>query len=84
MCLNLKHPNLISIHDIKRDDDGDVWIVMEYVSGATLDGVLTEEFPDGMPTTEVRNWLAGLAAGVDYLHDRGNRSSGSQATEPSP
>ena len=71
LCLNLKHPNLISIHDIKRDDDGDVWIVMEYVSGATLDGVLTEEFPDGMPTTEVRNWLAGLAAGVDYLHDRG-------------
>ena len=71
LCLNLKHPNLISIHDIKRDDDGDVWIVMEYVSGATLDGVLAEEFPNGMPTTEVRNWLKGLAAGVDYLHDRG-------------
>jgi len=71
LCLNLKHPNLISIFDIKRDDDGDVWIVMEYVSGATLDRVLADEFPDGMPTTEVRDWLAGLAAGVDYLHDRG-------------
>ena len=71
LCLNLKHPNLISIFDIKRDDDGDVWVVMEYVSGATLDRVLADEFPDGMPTTVVRDWLVGLAAGVDYLHDRG-------------
>ena len=37
LCLNLKHPNLVSIIDIKYDEDGDTWIVMEYVSGATLD-----------------------------------------------
>jgi len=70
-CLNLKHPNLVSILDIKLDDDGDTWVVMEYVSGHTLDQVLAEDYPGGMPVAEVRSWLAGLASGVDYLHDRG-------------
>ena len=71
LCLNLKHPNLVSIIDIRHDEDGDTWVVMEYVSGATLDRVLADDFPEGMPISEVRTWLAGLAAGVDYLHDRG-------------
>ena len=31
-CLNLKHPNLVTIFDMKTDNDGDHWIVMEYVS----------------------------------------------------
>src|SRR4051812_45769758 len=33
-CLNLKHPNLIDLYDIKYDDLGDAWVVMEYVAGA--------------------------------------------------
>ena len=28
-CLNLKHPNLIDLYDIKYDDLGDAWVVME-------------------------------------------------------
>ena len=28
-CLNLKHPNLLSLYDIKQDDQGDTWVVME-------------------------------------------------------
>ena len=32
----LNHPNIVTIHDISRDDDID-FIVMEYVSGKTLD-----------------------------------------------
>ena len=32
-CLNLKHPNLIALYDIRQDDQGDTWVVMEYVSG---------------------------------------------------
>ena len=30
-CLNLKHPNLVSLFDIKYDDQGEAWVVMEYV-----------------------------------------------------
>ena len=69
-CLNLKHPNLVTIFDIKTDDDDDHWVVMEYVSGQTLDKALAEN-PDGMPIEKVQFWLDGISNGVGFLHDRG-------------
>ena len=36
-CLNLKHPNLLSIYDIRQDGQGDTWVVMEYMSGRSLE-----------------------------------------------
>jgi hypothetical protein len=69
-CLNLKHPNLLSLYDVKQDDLGDSWVVMEYVAGDSLEAVL-ERYPDGMPRQEVLAWFHGIAAGVTYLHDQG-------------
>jgi hypothetical protein len=69
-CLNLKHPNLVTIYDIKTDEDGDNWVVMEYVAGPSLEVVL-DEHPQGLPLPEVEEWLAGMAAGTAFLHDRG-------------
>lgn len=69
-CLNLKHPNLIAIYDIKHDDLGEGWIVMEYVAGESLKDV-TDRNPNGMPLEEVKFWFSGIAAGVAYLHDHG-------------
>src|SRR5215475_9597428 len=50
-CLNLKHPNLISLYDIKVDEHGDNWVVMEYVSGESLEDVLSR-YPHGLPADE--------------------------------
>jgi hypothetical protein len=69
-CLNLSHPNLVTIFDVKQDGDGDHWILMEYIGGDTLD-VAIRRHPTGMPMQEIRRWLPGLAAGVSFLHDRG-------------
>lgn len=69
-CLNLKHPNLVTIFDIKQDRDGDHWIVMEFVGGKTLDRVI-HEHQNGLPLGEVVAWLDGIAAGIGFLHDRG-------------
>ncbi|OHB66839.1 MAG: hypothetical protein A2V70_03830 [Planctomycetes bacterium RBG_13_63_9] len=69
-CLNLKHPNLLALYDIRQDDRGDTWVVMEYVSGECLEGVLVAH-PNGMPVEQVLAWFHGIAAGVSYLHDRG-------------
>ncbi len=69
-CLNLKHPNLVTIFDIKQDADGDSWVVMEFVSGKTLDHVLHEN-PNGMALDDVLPWLDGIGAGIGFLHDRG-------------
>jgi hypothetical protein len=69
-CLNLKHPNLLSLYDIRYDDDQQAWVVMEYVGGESLQEVI-ERHPQGMPEDEVVRWFAGITAGVEYLHDHG-------------
>ena len=69
-CLNLRHPNLVAVYDIRQDDDQDTWVIMEYVGGRTLDRVIAD-CPQGMPPADVMRWLQGIAAGVAYLHDHG-------------
>ena len=69
-CMNLKCPNLLAIHDIKANDTGDTFVIMEFVAGPSLANVLAQ-YPDGMPLNEVRAWLKGLVEGVAYLHDHG-------------
>lgn len=69
-CLNLKHPNLLSIFDVKQNDASEYWVVMEYVSGQTLDAIVADN-PTGMPPEQVEAILNGIAAGVGYLHDKG-------------
>ncbi len=69
-CLNLKHPNLLSLFDIREDAQGDTWVVMEYVAGDCLADVVATH-PDGLSSEKALAWFHGLAAGVAYLHDRG-------------
>lgn len=69
-CLNLKHPNLVSIFDVRADDDGDQWVVMEYVAGKTLEQALAD-YPHGMPMELIQKWMNGVVGGLAYLHDRG-------------
>lgn len=69
-CLNLKHPNLLGLFDIKQDELGDSWVVMEYVAGDCLEDVVTKH-PDGLPREDAMAWFHGIAAGVAYLHDHG-------------
>src|SRR5262245_27624917 len=47
-CLNLKHPNLLALYDLRTDAQGDHWVVMEYISGESLANVLLRH-PQGLP-----------------------------------
>ncbi len=69
-CLNLKHPNLISLYDVCRDADDQAWVIMEYVAGPNLREVL-DRSPAGLPVDDALRCFAGLAAGVAHLHDSG-------------
>jgi len=69
-CLNLKHPNLVSLFDLKTDAQGDPWVVMEYVAGETLNVVLCRH-PNGLTPDLARQWFIELAEAVGYLHDHG-------------
>jgi serine/threonine protein kinase len=69
-CLNLKHPNLIHLFDLKTDDRGDRWVVMEYVFGESL-AQWINRYPTGLPTDLVKEWFGALCRAVSYLHDQG-------------
>lgn len=69
-CLNLKHPNLVALYDVKNDVHGDPWVVMEYVSGETLNTILNRH-PRGLPQELIQQWFPALCRAVGYLHDHG-------------
>jgi len=69
-CLNLKHPDLLAVHDIREDDRGDKWVIMEFVGGDSLEDVIAAH-PNGMTVAEALSWIHGIGAGVAYLHDHG-------------
>ena len=69
-CLNLKHPNLVNLYDLRTDHQGDHWVVMEYIAGEPLNVVLGRH-PSGLPRELAREWFLGLARSVAYLHDHG-------------
>jgi len=69
-CLNLKHPNLISLHDVCRDQQQVWWVVMEYVAGPNLRDALDQQ-PRGLSVEETRRWFFQAAEGVEYLHQQG-------------
>ena len=62
-CMNLKCPNLLTIYDLKTNDAGDTFVVMEYVAGPSLANVLTQ-YPERDaagrgPRTGSRGWSRG-------------------------
>jgi len=69
-CLNMKHPNLVHVYDMKEDAQGDKWLVMEYVLGESMSAVLNRH-PHGLPLNLVGEWFSALARAVAHLHDRG-------------
>ncbi len=79
-CLNLRHPNLVSIYDIRYDDDQQGWIVMEFIEGQSLRDHLDHgtdpaagpihSFEHGNPE-RVLPVFAQIVAGMTYLHDQG-------------
>ena len=67
-CLNLKHPNLVHLYDLRTDERDDHWLVMEYVQGEPLSGVLNRN-THGLPVPQAKDWFLQIARAVAYLHD---------------
>jgi hypothetical protein len=68
--MNLKSPNLITIYDVRRNLESDPFVIMEYVSGPSLRDLLIAE-PNGLGTQKAAFFLCNIAAGLNYLHERG-------------
>jgi serine/threonine protein kinase len=69
-CLNLRHPHLVAIYDVKTDADHDHWVIMEYIAGDTLEQILLKQ-RGPLPLDQIESWMKGTESGLAYLHDRG-------------
>lgn len=66
----LKHPNIVAIHDFVRLDDVGAGIVMELVEGETLRTLLAR-YPDGMPVPKAMKIAHQIGAALETAHDAG-------------
>jgi eukaryotic-like serine/threonine-protein kinase len=64
---NMRHPNVITVHDFGQDERGVPYLVLEYVDGATLADLMDE----GLDDARIPGLVDQIAAGLDYAHARG-------------
>jgi serine/threonine protein kinase len=66
----LAHPNIATVYDFDRDG-GNVYMVMELLSGRSLDQVLREDGQRGIPIVPALSIVKSLAAALSYAHQQG-------------
>src|ERR671926_1014596 len=64
---NLRHPNVITVHDFGQDERGVPYLVLEYIDGPTLADLMDA----GLDDARIPDLLDQIAAGLDYAHARG-------------
>jgi serine/threonine protein kinase len=65
----LAHPNIVAVHDFDRDG-GNVYMVMELLSGRSLDQVLRDDGQGGIPLGPAMEIIKSLAAALSYAHEQ--------------
>jgi len=63
---NLSHPNIVEVYDV-GEEDGEYYIVMEYLSGKTLKQLLKKR--ETLTITEVVDIMSQITDGIAHAHD---------------
>ena len=66
----LRHPNIVEVTDLDQDDDGTLFIAMEYIQGSSLRNVLRET-KSPLPVKRAIQIVCDVAAGLAAAHARG-------------
>jgi serine/threonine-protein kinase len=64
----LSHPNIVTVYDV-GEEQGVAWIAMEFVSGSTLEELLSGA--EALQPETVLRILRQTAAALDYAHSKG-------------
>jgi serine/threonine protein kinase len=64
----LRHPNVVFVHEI-GEEEGQLYIAMEYLQGRTLAQILTEE--GTLPLEQAASILEQMANALDHAHGKG-------------
>jgi serine/threonine-protein kinase len=71
----MAHPGIVTIHDIAEDENGQPFLVMEYVEGQNLHKLLRPnnvgKICERLPLHRVLDLCAQVADALDYAHARG-------------
>ncbi|WP_205874667.1 serine/threonine-protein kinase [Mycobacterium camsae] len=70
LAAGLSHPHIVRIYD-RGENDGQLWISMDYVAGTDASHLLNERYQRGMPIDEVIAIISAVASALDYAHHRG-------------
>ncbi|MCV7007432.1 serine/threonine-protein kinase [Mycobacterium gordonae] len=70
LASTLWHPNIVGVHD-RGEQDGQLWISMDYVNGSDAAHLLSEQFSQGMPPHEVSKIITAIGSALDYAHECG-------------
>lgn len=65
---SLAHPNIVGVYSLNADRVG-IYMLMEYLEGKTLDGLLNEEYGRGMPLMRAWPIIHDIGAALGYAHD---------------
>jgi serine/threonine protein kinase, bacterial len=69
IAATLWHAHIVAIHD-RGEEDGQLWLAMDYVDGTDAANLLAERYPYGMPPDEVVRIITAVADALDYAHSR--------------
>lgn len=67
LASTLWHPHIVGVHD-RGEEDGQLWISMDFVDGLDAARLLAERYPAGMPVEEVVRIITAVASALDYAH----------------
>ena len=70
LAASLWHPHLVALHD-RGEDNGRLWISMDYIDGTDTARLVRTRYPTGMPVAEAVAIIAAVASALDYAHGRG-------------
>ncbi len=70
LAARLWHPNIVRVND-RGDDDGQLWIAMDYVAGTDAASLLRDRYPAGMPVGDVLEIVTAVGSALDYANQRG-------------
>ena len=70
LASKLWHPNIVSVHD-RGEEDGQLWISMDYIDGLDAGRLLASRYPVGMPVDQVTRIITAVGSALDYAHKQG-------------
>ncbi|ORB28551.1 serine/threonine-protein kinase [Mycolicibacterium parafortuitum] len=68
IAATLWHPHIVGVHD-RGEDNGRIWISMDYVEGTDAAHLLAAQRSAGLPVTQVAEIVTAVADALDYAHE---------------